>query len=37
LLERMAALREGLPQVDAAAVVAAARAELERRGNPDQE
>jgi hypothetical protein len=37
LLERMAALREGLPPVDAAAIVAAARADLERRGNPDQE
>ena len=40
LLERLAILREGLPPVDAAAAVAAAaaaRAELERRGTPDQE
>jgi hypothetical protein len=35
LLDRLAALREGLPPADAAAIVAAGRAELERRGSPD--
>jgi hypothetical protein len=34
LLERLAQLREGLPPVAAAAVVAASRADLERRGQP---
>jgi hypothetical protein len=34
LLDRMAQLREGLPPVDAAAVVAASRADLEQRGQP---
>ena len=34
LLERVARLRAALPPVDAAAVVAASRADLERRGRP---
>ena len=34
LLDRMARLRAGLPPVDAAAVVAASRADLGRRGQP---
>jgi hypothetical protein len=34
LLERVARLRAGLPAVDAAAVVAASRADLEQRGRP---
>jgi hypothetical protein len=34
LLERIARLRAGLPPVDAAAVVAASRADLEQRGQP---
>jgi hypothetical protein len=37
LLDRLAALREGLPPADAAAIVAAGRAELERRGSPDDQ
>jgi hypothetical protein len=35
LLDRLASLREGLPPADAAAIVAAGRAELDRRGEPD--
>ncbi|HEX7149625.1 MAG TPA: hypothetical protein VF512_19115 [Actinomycetota bacterium] len=35
LLDRLAALREGLPPADAAAIVALGRAELDRRGSPD--
>jgi hypothetical protein len=35
LLDRLAAVRQGLPPADAAAVVAAGRAELDRRGKPD--
>ena len=34
LLDRLARLREGLPPVDAAAVIAEGRATLERRGEP---
>ena len=34
LLDRLALLREGLPPVDAAAVVAEGRSALERRGEP---
>jgi hypothetical protein len=34
LLDRLARLRVGLPPVDAAAVVAASRADLEQRGQP---
>ena len=34
MLERLAQLREGLPPVDAAAVAAASRADLEQRGQP---
>jgi hypothetical protein len=34
LLDRLARLRAGLPPVDAAAVVAASRADLEPRGQP---
>jgi hypothetical protein len=37
LFDRLAGLRDGLPPVDAAAITAASRAELERRGDPDQE
>jgi hypothetical protein len=35
LLERLAALRQTLPSADAAAIVAAGRAELDRRGESD--
>jgi hypothetical protein len=34
LLERLARLRAGLPPVDAAAVVAASRTDVEQRGQP---
>ena len=34
LFDRLALLREGLPPVDAAAIVTEGRAELERRGGP---
>jgi hypothetical protein len=34
LFDRLALLREGLPPVDAAAIVTEGRAELERRGEP---
>ena len=37
LFDRLAGLRDGLPPVDAAAITAASRAELERRGDPDRE
>jgi hypothetical protein len=36
LMDRLTVLREGLPPADAAAVVADGRAELDRRGTPDQ-
>jgi hypothetical protein len=37
LLDRLANLREGLPPADAAAIVAMGRAELDRRGSPDDQ
>jgi hypothetical protein len=36
LLDRLATVREGLPPADAAAIVAAGRAELDRRGGADR-
>ena len=36
LLDRLTALREGQPPADAAVIVAAGRAELDRRGRLDQ-